>query len=183
MSVCGSVSTTNLFLLLSCGYLCLLLQFVFNKQMSPNLHGLHSIRCRVVSRDGQWAGQQQLSRDHWLQKEGKRRGGLEDVVRNHTCVVYNHTHRHTQHKSALKTTDEFFLTHTHQHPHTYGPEPPAVDLCAGSTCSSRNRSRLWKREKHGYSFVLHRGDLGVVWCSTNCQASLKWTSRKVGKIK
>lgn len=95
VSVSGSVSKTNLFLLLCSGYLCLLLQFALYKQMSPNLHGLHGIRCRVLSWDGQWAGQQQLSGDHRLQKEGERRGGLEDVVRNHTCVVYNHTHIHT----------------------------------------------------------------------------------------
>lgn len=135
------VSKRDLFLLLSSGYLFLLLQFVCDEQRPTDLYGLYGIGQRFLSGDWQRAGQQQLSGDHRLQKEGERRGWLEDIVRTHTCG------EKMGEMKALTSTDKLFLAHARWHTHVYGPEPPAVDLGAGSTCNSRNQSRLWKREK------------------------------------
>lgn len=107
---------------LSISALCLILLWqVYNEQRSTNLYNLHSMECRFLSWDGQWAGQQQLSGDHRLQEEGQRRGWLEDIVRIHTCVVHKNIHMegikvhsqgliHSQHYSL-----SFSLSHTQTH--------------------------------------------------------------------
>ncbi len=85
------------------------------KQRSPNLYNLHGMRCRFLRWDRQWAGQQQLSGDHRLQKEGERRGWLEDIVRIHTCVVHKHTHIHRAYECTHKDRHIRSITHTHTH--------------------------------------------------------------------
>lgn len=107
------VSKRDLFLLLSSGYLFLLLQFVCDEQRPTDLYGLYGIGQRFLSGDRQRAGQQQLSGDHRLQKEGERRGWLEDIVRTHTCG------EKMGEMKALTSTDKLFLAHARWHTHTY----------------------------------------------------------------